>query len=135
MAKEKFSRILEHDVPAPLIANLDQAPLSYVSQGKYTFSFKGAKMYRSKGLMIKDRSLQLLLFLSLEHFCPFNWFTRGKPSAPCQSLDFQPRSHLVTQKITGRTQKNQLSFSSKLSFHISRWLKEKMDTQKDSTLL
>ena len=32
-----------HDIPAPLVFNLDQTPLSYVSPGKYTFSFKGAK--------------------------------------------------------------------------------------------
>ena len=28
--------ILEHDIPAPLVVNLDQTPLSYVSPGKYT---------------------------------------------------------------------------------------------------
>ena len=50
LAEERFTfqrtistAILEHDIPAPLVVNLDQTPLSYVSPGKYTFSFKGAK--------------------------------------------------------------------------------------------
>ena len=50
MAKEKFTfqrkisaGILEHNVPAPLAVNLDQTTLSFVSPGKYTFSFKDAK--------------------------------------------------------------------------------------------
>ena len=56
LAEEKFTfqrtistAILEHDIPAPLVIDLDQTPLSYVSPGKYTFSFKGAKMHQSKG--------------------------------------------------------------------------------------
>ena len=50
LAEEKFSfqrkistTILEHDIPTPLNVNIDQTLLSFVSPGKYTFSFKGAK--------------------------------------------------------------------------------------------
>ena len=57
LAKEKFTfqrtistAILEHDIPAPLVVNLDQTPLSHVSPGKYTFSFKGAKNVPIKGV-------------------------------------------------------------------------------------
>ena len=42
--------ILEHNILAPLAVNLDQTPLSYVSPGKYTFSFKGAKNVPTKGV-------------------------------------------------------------------------------------
>ena len=41
--------ILEHDIPAPLV-NLYLTPLSFISQGKYTFSFKGAKNVPIKGV-------------------------------------------------------------------------------------
>ena len=38
--------ISEHDIPAPLVLNLDQTKLSYVSPEKYTFSFKDAKLIK-----------------------------------------------------------------------------------------
>ena len=57
LAEEKFTfqrkistAILEHDIFAPLVVNLDQIPLSYASLGKYTFSFKGAKNVPIKGV-------------------------------------------------------------------------------------
>ena len=142
LAEEKFTfqrtistAILEHDIPAPLVVNLDQTPLSYVSPGKHTFSFKGTKNVPIKGVD-DNRQITATFAVSLtEKFLPIQLIYKGKPSAPYQSLNFQARSHLVAQKITGRTPKNQLSFSSKLFFHISRSLKEKMDTQKNSTLL
>ena len=50
LAEEKFTfqrtistAILENEISAPFFVNLDQAPLSYVSPGKFAFSFKGAK--------------------------------------------------------------------------------------------
>ena len=42
--------ILEHNIPAPLVVNLNQTPLYYVSPGKYTFSFKDAKYVPVKGV-------------------------------------------------------------------------------------
>ena len=50
LAEEKYTFqrnisavVTEHDVPPFLILNIDQTPLSYVTPGKYTFNFKGAK--------------------------------------------------------------------------------------------
>ena len=42
--------VYNHDIPADLIINLDQTPLSYVSPGKCKFSFKGAKNVSIKGV-------------------------------------------------------------------------------------
>ena len=49
LSEEKFTfqrtistAALEHDIPISLIVNLGQTTLSYVSPGKYTFSFRGA---------------------------------------------------------------------------------------------
>ena len=42
--------ILEHDIPAPRIVNLDQTWLSCISPGKYTFNLKGAKSVPIKGV-------------------------------------------------------------------------------------
>ena len=57
LGEEKFTfqrtistGILEHNIPPPLVVNLDQTPLSYVSPGKYTFSFKGVKNVPIKGV-------------------------------------------------------------------------------------
>ena len=57
LAEEKFTfqraistAILERNIPAPRLVNLNQAPLSYVSPGKYTFSFKGVKNVPVKGV-------------------------------------------------------------------------------------
>ena len=57
LVEEKFTfqrtistAILERDIPAPLIVNLDQPPLFCVSPGKYTFSFKSAKNVQFKGV-------------------------------------------------------------------------------------
>ena len=126
LAEEKFTfqrtistAILKHDIPALLVVNLDQTPLSYVSPGKYTFRLKGAKNVPIKGVDDK-RQITATFAVSLTgKFLHIQLIYEGKPNVFYQSLNFQARSHLVTQKITGRTPKNQLSFSSKLSFHIS----------------
>ena len=127
LAEEKFTfqrkistAILEHDIFAPLVVNLDQIPLSYASLGKYTFSFKGAKNVPIKGVDDK-RQITAAFAVSLTgKFLPIQLIYKGKPSSPHQSLNFQARSHLVTHKITGQTPKNQFRFSRKFSFHISR---------------
>ena len=42
--QKNFSKVVyKHDIPLELIINLDPAPLSYVSPGKYSFKSKGAK--------------------------------------------------------------------------------------------
>ena len=55
LAEEKFTfqratsmAVLEHDSAAPLVVNLDETPLSYVSAGKYKLILKVPKMYQSK---------------------------------------------------------------------------------------
>ena len=57
LAEEKFTFnraistvIYNHDIPAHLVINLDQRPLSYVSPRKCTFNFKGAKNVPIKGV-------------------------------------------------------------------------------------
>lgn len=57
LAEEKFtfqraisSKISMHDIPSYLVLNIDQTPLSYVSPGKYSFSFKGSKHVPIKGV-------------------------------------------------------------------------------------
>ena len=57
LAEEKFTfqreiskMVSEHDIPKCLVLNLDQTPLSYVTTGKYSFSFKGEKNVPVKGV-------------------------------------------------------------------------------------
>ena len=42
--------VCNHDIPADLVINLDQTPLSYVSPGKCKFNFKVAKNVSIKGV-------------------------------------------------------------------------------------
>ena len=119
-----------HDISAPLVINLDQTPLSYVSPEKYTFSFKGAKNVPIKGIDDK-RQITATFAVSLTgKFLPIQLIYKAETQRTLSAP-----SHLVTERINGRTPKNHLSFSRNLSFFFSRWLKEKMDTQKNNTLL
>ena len=85
LAQEKltFQRIistaiLEHHIPPPLVVNLDQIPLSYVSPGKYTFSFKGAKNVPIKGVEDK-RQITAIFAVSLTgKFLPIQLIYKGK---------------------------------------------------------
>ena len=88
LAEEKFTfqrkistAILEHDIFAPLVVNLDQIPLSYASLGKYTFSFKGAKNVPIKGV---------------DH-CNFRCFLNWKIHA--HSIDLQGENQVLPTKV------------------------------------
>ena len=57
LAEEKFTfqraistAISSHDIPNFIVLNIDQTPLSYVSPGRCTFSFKGLKNVPIKGV-------------------------------------------------------------------------------------
>ena len=140
LAEEKFifqrtisSAILEHDILA-LLFNLYLTPLFFISQGKYTFSFKGTKNVPIKWVDDK-RQITATFAVSLTGtFLQIQLIFKVKTKRTLPNFKIPSTFSLRTQKITSRTPKNQLSFLSKLSFHISRWLKEKMDTQKNSTL-
>ena len=45
--------VYNQNIPAELVINLDQTPLSFVSPGKYTFNFEGAKNVPIKGVDYK----------------------------------------------------------------------------------
>ena len=47
--------IFYHDFPNELLVNLDQAPLFYISSGKYTFDVKGVKTVPIKAIDGKCR--------------------------------------------------------------------------------
>ena len=49
-SEEIFGAIFYRDIPKQLIVNLDQASLSYVIPGKYTFDANGVKMVLIKGI-------------------------------------------------------------------------------------
>ena len=42
--------VLERAIPTDLVLSLDQAPLSYVSSGKYTFDLKNSSTFPIKGV-------------------------------------------------------------------------------------
>ena len=60
------SCVTTENSPASLIVNLDQAPLSYVSPRKHTFSFRGAKNVTFKGKKRQETD-------HLDFRCSFRW--------------------------------------------------------------
>ena len=108
----KFQRaistaVFKHDIPTSLIVNLDQTPLRYFSPGKYTFSFRGAKNVRIKGVEDKRQITRNFAVTLYEKTCWFNYFTRENLEAACKNLIFWTLSPLVLQKTTDQTPINQ----------------------------
>ena len=142
LAEEKFTfqrtistAILERNIPAPLLVNLNQAPLSYISPEKYTFSFKGVKNVPVKGVDDK-RQISATFVVSLTgKFLPIQLIYKVKTKRFLPKFKFPSTFSLSYTENHWSNIGKSMSFSSKLSFHISRWLKEKMDTQKNSALL
>ena len=95
LAEEKFTFqrtiskvILERVIPAPLIVNLDQIPLSYVFPGKYTFSFKGTKNVPVKGVDDK-RNITATFAVSLTgKFLPIQLIYKGKTKRSLPKFKF-----------------------------------------------
>ena len=124
--------ILEHDVPAPLVINLDETPLSYVSPSKYTFSFKGTQNVPIKGVDDKRQMTATSVVSLTGKFLPIQLIYKGKTERSLPKFKF--RSTFSLSYAENNWPNNEI-FSSKLSFDISRWLKGKMESQKNSTLL
>ena len=102
LAEEKFTfqraisaAVLEHDIPSSLVVNLDQTPLSYVSPGKYTFSFKGAKNVPIRGVDDK-RQITGTFAVTITGKClPIQLIYKGKTKRSLPKFKF-PTSFSVT---------------------------------------
>ena len=70
--------LYNHDIPADLVINLDQTPLSYVSPGKYTFIFKGAKNVLIKSVDDKRQVTATFAISATGEFLPTQLIYRGK---------------------------------------------------------
>ena len=81
--KFTFSRAIStvffnHDIPADLVINLDQAPLSYISPGKYTFNFKGGKNVPIKRIDGKRHVTATFAISATDEFLPMQLIYPGK---------------------------------------------------------
>ena len=113
LAEEKFTFqksistvVYDHDIPADLIINLDQTPLSYVSPRKYTFNFKGAKNVPIKGVDDKRQITATFAVSATGEFLPMQLIYAGKTKRCLPKIEF-PRSFNVT--YTENHWSNQLS--------------------------
>ena len=70
--------VYNHDIPADLVINLDQTPLSYVSPGKYTFNFKGAKNTLTKDVDYKRQITATFAISATGEFLPMQLIYPGK---------------------------------------------------------
>ena len=87
--------ISEHDIPTSLVINLDQTPLSYVSPGKYTFSFKGAKNVPIRGVDGKRQITGTFAVTLTGKFLPKQLIYKGKTKRSLPKFKF-PNSFSVT---------------------------------------
>ena len=72
LVEEKFTfermvsaAVLKHDIQLSLVINLDHSSLSYIYQGKNTFSCKGTKNLSIKGVDDKSQITETFVFALL----------------------------------------------------------------------
>lgn len=70
--------VYEQDISKELILNLDQAPLSYVSQGKYRFDMKGTRNVPVKGIYWKRQITATFAISMPGEFLPVQVIYEGK---------------------------------------------------------
>ena len=108
--------ISEHDIPTSLVINLDQTPLSYVSPGKYTFSFKGAKNVPIRGVDDKRQITGTFAVTLTGKFLPMQLIYNGKTKRSLPKFKF-PNSFSVvfTENHWSNTDKS-VEFFEKIIF-------------------
>ena len=133
LAEEKFtfqrqiaSVVYEHDIPPELVINLDQTPLSYVSPGKYTFSFKGAKNVPVKGVDDKRQITATFAVSSTGDFLPIQLIYEGKTKRCLPKIDF-PEMFNVTfsENHWSNTEKSIEYFEETIFPYLSKIKREK----------
>ena len=77
-----------HDIPSYLVLNIDQTPLSYVSPGKYSFSFKGSKHVPIKGVDDKRQITATFAVSSTGEFLPMQLIYGGKTKRSLPRYEF-----------------------------------------------
>ena len=94
LAEEKFTfqrtistAILEHDISAPLVVNLDQTSLSYVSPGKYKFSFSATNV-AIKGVDDKKQIPATFAVSLTGKFLPIQLIYKGKTKRSLPKFKF-----------------------------------------------
>ena len=92
-----------HDIPADLLINLDQTPLSYVSHGKYTFNSKGAKNVPLKGVDDKRQITAIFSISATGEFLPMQlmYSAKTKRCLPNFQFPLHLSDSIPTRKTTG----------------------------------
>ena len=83
------------DVPADLVINLDQTPISYVSPVKYTFNFKGSKNVPRKGVDDFGQITATFAIHATGEFLPMQLIYPGKTKRCLPNFQF-PRTFQIT---------------------------------------
>ena len=76
------------DTPIDFVVNLDQAPLSYVSPGKYTFNPSGAKTAPMKEIHDKRQITVTFAVIITSKFLPVQVIYEGKTHICLPNFDF-----------------------------------------------
>ena len=97
LAEEKFSfqrnksaLVTEHDIPPCMIVNIDQTPLSDVNTGKYTFSFKDAKLVPIRGVDYRRQITATFTISCTGDFLPLQLIYSVKTKRSLPKFSFPP---------------------------------------------
>ena len=138
LAAEKFtfqraisSVISIHDIPSYLVLNIDQTPLSYISPGKYSFSFKGSKHVPIKGVDDKRQITATFAVSSIGEFLSMQFIYGGKTKRSLPRYEF-PASFSVgfTENHWSNTDKS-LEFFDEIIFPYFEKKKEENGLHKE----
>ena len=141
LAEEKFTfqreistAISSHDIPNFLILNIDQTPLSYVSPGQYTFSFKESNNVSIKGVDDKRQITATFAVSSTGKFLPIQLIYTGKTPRSLTKHEF-PASFSVrfTKNHWSNTDKS-IEFFDEIIFPYLQQVKEEKEITRRATL-
>ena len=118
-----IGQINSFDILVPLVVNLDQAPLSYVSPGKYTFSSKGAKNVPIKGVDDKRKITETFFVCLTGKFLPIQLIYKGKTKRSLPKFKFPSTFSLsYTENHWSNTEKS-IEFFEQIIFPYFKMVK------------
>ena len=126
LAEGKFSfqrnistLVTKHGIPPCLNISIDQTPMSFVNTGKYTFSFKVAKIVPVRGVEDKHQTTATFAVICTGDFLSIQLIYSGKtkrslPKFSCPSISVTlTENHLSNTEISGILRRDKFSLLGK----------------------
>ena len=142
LAEEKFTfqcaistAIPSHHIRSFLVLNIDQTPLSYVSPGQYTFSFKESKNVPIKGIEDKRQITATFAVSSTGEFLPIQLIYTGATSHSLPKYDFPVSFSVGFTKNHCSNKDKSIEFFDEIIFPYLQQVKEEKGLPQQQHLL